>query len=76
MPLAQQLGTARQRLEDEECKTFRLDSVKHAKEGHLGPGGITAGLAAVASNLHSFEEEDEDYDDESYSNSSGEIDDD
>ena len=52
---------------DEECKTFRLDSVKHAKEGHLGPGGIKAGLVAATatSALHSFDEKDEEdsYDD-------------
>ena len=63
MPLAQQLGTARQRLDDEECKTFRMESVRHAKEGHLGPGGVTAGLAA-ATNLLSFEEEESDDEDD------------
>ena len=33
-----------------------MESVRHAKEGHLGAGGVTAGLAA-ATNLLSFEEE-------------------
>lgn len=47
--------------------------MKHAKEDHLHPGGITAGLAAAAKEgYHSFDEEDEDYgeyDDESDSGS-------
>ena len=63
MPLAQQLGTARQRIEEDECRTFRLESVRHAKEGHLGPGGVQGGLA-MASNLLSFEEEEDDDDEE------------
>ena len=53
----------------EEPKTYRLDSVKHAKEGHLGPGGIAGGLANAArgGSLHSFsenEQDEDDYDDE------------
>ena len=63
MPLAQQLGTARQRIEEDECRTFRLESVRHAKEGHLGPRGVQGGLA-MASNLLSFEEEEDDDDEE------------
>ena len=55
-----------------------MDSVRHAKEGHLGPGGVAGGLAAAA-NLHSFEEEDYDDEfdssqtDESYTSSSGSL---
>ena len=49
----------------EEPKTYRLDSVKHAKEGHLGPGGISGGLANAArgGSLHSFSENEQDEDD-------------
>mmetsp|Transcript_34038 Transcript_34038/g.42003 ORF Transcript_34038/g.42003 Transcript_34038/m.42003 type:complete len:106 (+) Transcript_34038:1246-1563(+) len=52
----------------EEPKTYRLESVKHAKEGHLGPGGILGGLANAAakeSSLHSFSERDEQEDENS-----------
>ena len=48
--------------DDAEAKTFRLNSVKHAKETHL-PGGINEGLAKATGvngdNLHSFEEMDD-----------------
>ena len=49
----------------EEPKTYRLDSVKHAKEGHLGQGGISGGLANAArgGSLHSFSENEQDEDD-------------
>ena len=56
--------------QDEGQATYRLESVKHAREDHLHPDGIAAGLEAAAKGgLHSFDEEDEDdvdYDDESY----------
>ena len=50
----------------EEPTTYRLDSVKHAQEGHL-KGGISAGLANAANrggSLHSFSENEHDDDED------------
>ena len=63
-------ATQKLRQEQDGGLDYRLESVKHAKEDHLGPGGIAAGLQAAAgeaiSGRQSFEEDDDyEYDDES-----------
>ena len=48
-------------MQDEEKKTYRLESVKH-QDDHLGAGGIAAGLQMA---MHGYSEEDQ-YDNDSY----------